>query len=166
MAKDKPAKKQPSKPDDDFRYIVRISNTDIDGNKKVVDGLRKVKGISFTFANALCTLTNVDKNKKFGNITDEESKKLEEGLKNAAKQLPSWLLNRRKDRDTLTPKHLVTTDLKFATENDLRMMKKIKSYRGIRHMSGSPVRGQKTRSNFRRNKGKVMGVAKSKQGKK
>ena len=151
--------------DSDFRYIVRVSNTDIDGNKKIIDGMRKIKGVSFMVSNALCTSTKVPKNKKFGDITDEEIQKLEEGIKNIS-ELPSWLLNRRKDRETDQPNHLVTTDLKFATETDLRLMKKIKSYRGIRHMTGSPSRGQKTRSNFRRNKGKVMGVAKSKQGKK
>jgi small subunit ribosomal protein S13 len=40
-------------------------------------------------------------------------------------------------------------------------MKKIRSYRGVRHGIGLPVRGQRTKSNFRRNKGKVsLGVAK------
>ena len=38
------------------------------------------------------------------------------------------------------------------------MMKKIKSYRDIRHALGLPVRGQRTKSNFRKNKGKVLGV--------
>jgi small subunit ribosomal protein S13 len=44
--------------------------------------------------------------------------------------------------------------LKFAKENDVKMMKKIKSYRGLRHQWSLPVRGQRTKSNFRRNKGK------------
>ena len=40
-------------------------------------------------------------------------------------------------------------------------MKKIRSYRGVRHGIGLPVRGQRTKSNFRKNKGKVsLGVAK------
>jgi len=45
-------------------------------------------------------------------------------------------------------------------------MKKIKCYRGIRHMFNLPVRGQCTRSNFRKNKGKTTGVKKAKGGKK
>ena len=159
------AKEKEPKIDENFRYIVRISNADIDGKKQIVDGMRKIKGVSFMLANAVCASTKVQKTKRFGDITDEEIQKLEEGVKNASK-LPSWLLNRRKDKETEEPRHLVTTDLKFANESDLRLMKKIRSYRGVRHMTGSPVRGQKTRSNFRRNKGKVMGVAKSKQGKK
>ena len=40
----------------------------------------------------------------------------------------------------------------------MKTQKKIKGYKGIRHMLGQPVRGQRTRGNFRKNKGKVMGV--------
>jgi len=40
-------------------------------------------------------------------------------------------------------------------------LEKIKCYRGIRHMQGAPVRGQRTRSNFRKNKGKVTSVKRS-----
>lgn len=151
------------KADDNFRHIVRISNTDIDGNKQIADGMRKIKGIGFSFANAVCVSAGIDKHKKLGHITDDEVKRIEDTIKNATSKLPLWLVNRRKDREDIGPKHLVTTDLKFANENDLRLMQRIRSYRGVRHMTNSPVRGQKTRSNFRRNKGKVLGVAKSKQ---
>ena len=41
---------------------------------------------------------------------------------------------------------------------DLRRLKKIKSNRGLRHQWGLPVRGQRTKSNFRRSKGKAVGV--------
>jgi len=58
--------------------------------------------------------------------------------------------------------HLVTSELDFAKSNDIRLLKKIKAYRGVRHMYGLPVRGQRTRSNFRRNKGKPMGVMRNK----
>ena len=55
-------------------------------------------------------------------------------------------------------------DLSFAEENDIKMMKKIRSYRGVRHGMGLPVRGQRTKSNFRKNKGKVsLGVIKKKE---
>ena len=148
---------------DEFRYIVRISNTDIDGNKQVGEAMKKVKGVGFSFANAICASTGINKHKKLGHLTDDEVKQIEEAISNAAMRLPAWLLNRRKDSEETKPRHLVTSDLTFANENDLRTMKRIKSYRGIRHMTNSPVRGQRTRSNFRKNKGKVLGVAKTKQ---
>ena len=50
------------------------------------------------------------------------------------------------------------TTLSFTQDNDIKMMKKIKSYKGVRHILGQPVRGQRTKSNFRKNKGKVLGV--------
>ena len=48
--------------------------------------------------------------------------------------------------------------LKMAKENDVKRMKTIRCYKGVRHAFNLPVRGQRTKSNFRRNKGKVMGV--------
>ena len=68
------------------------------------------------------------------------------------------MLNRRNDPEDGSDKHLLSSDLKFTVENDIKMMKKIKCYKGVRHSLGQPVRGQRTKSNFRRNKGKVMGV--------
>jgi len=72
------------------------------------------------------------------------------------------MLNRRKDYETGEDKHLLSSDLAFTKDNDIKMLKKIKSYKGMRHAFGLPVRGQRTRSNFRRNKGKVTGVQKKK----
>jgi small subunit ribosomal protein S13 len=74
--------------------------------------------------------------------------------------MPDWLLNRRKDEETGETKHLLTSDLDMAKEFDIRKMKKMKSYKGWRHAMGQPVRGQRTKSHFR--KGGAMGVQKSK----
>jgi small subunit ribosomal protein S13 len=72
------------------------------------------------------------------------------------------MLNRRKDYETGEDIHLLSSDLAFTQDNDIKMMKKMKSYKGMRHARGLTVRGQKTRANFRRNKGKVAGVQKKK----
>src|SRR3990167_8425454 len=56
--------------------------------------------------------------------------------------------------------HLLTSDLKLQKDNDIKRMKKIRSYKGVRHSIGQPVRGQRTRSNFR--KGSAIGVNKKK----
>lgn len=147
--------------DENFRHIVRIVNTDLDGNKPIADALRKIYGVSFMFANMACSLSGVDKSKKTGTLGDEEIRKLEDmisrPLENGA---PAWMLNRRRDNESGEDKHLTTADLKFLKDNDIKMMKKVKSYKGIRHMDGLPVRGQKTKSNFRKNKGNVTGVKK------
>ncbi|RMF55991.1 30S ribosomal protein S13 [Candidatus Woesearchaeota archaeon] len=146
-----------------FKHIVRIVNTDLDGNKPIVHAMRKIKGVSFMLANAVCALAGVDKQKKTGTLLDPEIKKIDEILKNPKKfGAPSWMLNRRRDYETGEDLHILTTDIKFIRDNDIKRMKMIKSYKGFRHAYGLPVRGQRTKSNFRKNKGKGLGVQKKK----
>ena len=84
-----------------------------------------------------------------------EVKKLDNVIADPAKAgAPTWMLNRRKDYEDGSDKHVITGDLKFALENDIKRLKRIKSYIGMRHGVGLPVRGQRTKSNLRRNKGK------------
>jgi len=153
--------------EENLKHLVRIQNTDIKGTQQVLYGLKKIKGVGFIFANAVCKMAEIDPKKKAGALSTEEIKKLETVINNPLKHnFPVWMLNRRKDMDTGEDKHLTTSDLKFTIDSGIKQMKKIKSYAGTRHMFGLPVRGQRTRSNFRPNKGKVKGVQKKKAGKK
>ena len=160
----KPMPKQEQKPADDsnYRHIVRVVNTDLKGEKKVHMALHKIKGVSFMFSNFVCYMAKVDPLKKAGNLTDEEVARLEDVIRNPATyNAPTWLLNRQNDYETGHDMHLITTDLNLMIDNDLKRMKKVKSYKGLRHTWGQPVRGQRTKSNFRKNKGKVsLGVVK------
>ena len=143
----------------EFKHLVRVASTDLDGNKQIVIALRKIKGINFQFANAACAMANVDRTKKTGYLLDDEIKRLDEVIKNPVKHgAPVWMLNRRKDYEDNSDNHLLLSDLDFTKDNDIKRMKKIKCYRGMRHAFGLPVRGQRTKSNFRKSKGKVMGV--------
>ncbi|HIH39125.1 TPA: 30S ribosomal protein S13 [Candidatus Woesearchaeota archaeon] len=144
-----------------FRYIVRIANTDLDGKKQLIMALQKIKGISFMLSNAFCAIAKLDQTRRVGDLSEEEVNKLDLLLKNKKPEIPSWLFNRRKDFETGEDIHLTGADLTFSHESDIRMLKKIKCYRGVRHMQGAPVRGQRTRSNFRKNKGKVASVKRS-----
>ena len=74
--------------------------------------------------------------------------------------MPKYLLNRRSDFEEGEHKHLVGSDLELQKDFDIKRLKKIKSYRGFRHMSGLPSRGQRTKSNFRKNKAKGAGIKK------
>ncbi|MBI2545651.1 30S ribosomal protein S13 [Candidatus Woesearchaeota archaeon] len=144
---------------EEIRHLVRIANTDLDGRKPVYYALTKIKGVNYMFSNFVATAAKVDKHKKTGLLSDGEVKRLEEAVKNPMiHNPPAWLLNRRKDAETGKDVHLTAADLDFAKDTDIKIMKKIKSYRGVRHILGLPVRGQRTKSNFRKNKGKVMGV--------
>ncbi|MEK6934641.1 MAG: 30S ribosomal protein S13 [Nanoarchaeota archaeon] len=145
----------------EIKQIVRIINADIPGGKKIQQALIQIKGISYSFSSALCNIMNFEKSRKIGELTTEEVKKIEDIIKDPNKyKLPSYLLNRRRDPETGKDIHVTSANLKLTTEFDVKKLKSIKSYRGIRHAQGLPVRGQRTRSNFR--KGKAVGVSKKK----
>ncbi|RLG11093.1 30S ribosomal protein S13 [Candidatus Pacearchaeota archaeon] len=136
--------------------VVRILSKDIEGNTSVYSGLAQIKGISWSFSNAICKKLGIKKTKKIGALTEEEIKKITEFIKNP--DIPKHLINRRKDFETGEDIHLVGSDLDLKKEFDVKRLKKIKSYRGYRHMAGLPTRGQRTRSNFRKNRRKGAGI--------
>jgi len=140
-----------------IRQIVRLAETDIKGERSIFMALTQIKGVGFSLANAVCNILDLDKHRKIGEFADEELKKIESTIKDP-KNIPKWMYNRRKDFDTGEDKHVLNIDLKLTKDFDLKRLKKIKSYRGMRHVAGLPVRGQRTRSNFR--KGKTIGVSK------
>lgn len=143
----------------ELKYFVRIANTDLDGNKPICHALMKIKGISYMLANAICNVAGVEKAKKTGYLAEKEAAAIDEIIRDPSKfRIPSWLFNRKMDPEDNVSRHLTGTALAFTQDNDIKMIKKMKSYRGIRHILGLPVRGQRTRSNFRKNKGKVLGV--------
>lgn len=145
----------------EIKYFVRIANTDLDGKRPVFEAMKKIKGVGNMFANAVCVKAGVDMQAKIGALPDAQVKKLDEVLNNPEKHgLPSWLLNRRKDKEDGKDRHIITSTLTFVQDNDIKLMRKIRCYKGVRHSSGLPVRGQRTNANFRRNKGKVTGVKK------
>ncbi|MDD9953295.1 MAG: 30S ribosomal protein S13 [Candidatus Woesearchaeota archaeon] len=139
------------------RYIIRVANTDLNGEKNIVFALRKVTGVGTMFANALCYAAGIDPNAKAGDISEAEEKQLNELIKQPKiGGIPEWMLNRQKDPETGETSHLSAADVKFFRENDIKQMRKIKSYKGQRHAVGLPVRGQRTKSNFRKHRKKQV----------
>ncbi|MEM1577688.1 MAG: 30S ribosomal protein S13 [Candidatus Pacearchaeota archaeon] len=139
--------------------FIRLLDTDIPVEKSVLIGLTKIKGISFSLAHAICNYLEIDKFKKLKDLSEEEIKKLQD-IDKIINYLPPWLYNRRRDRETNKDLHLFGSKLDLTKEFDIRRLKKIKCYRGIRHSLGLPVRGQRTKSHFR--KGATVGVQKEK----
>ncbi|MFH0875897.1 MAG: 30S ribosomal protein S13 [archaeon] len=148
---------------ENFRHIVRLVNTDLDGNKPVYMAIRKIKGVGFMYANLVCHLSGVDRNAKIGSLDVANVDKVKHVLENPDQyKIPVWMKNRRKDYEIGKDKHLLDTNLLVAKDDDIKRLKKIKSYKGSRHTAGLPVRGQNTKSKHRRNKGKALGVTKKK----
>ena len=141
------------------REVVRIARTGIDGNKPVEKALTGLKGIGEMYANAVAESMDY-KNVIIGDLSDEEIDEIEESVKNPdGLNLPLWIRNRRKDRDTGEDLHLIESDLELKEEFDIRRLKDIDSYKGWRHEIGLPVRGQKTQSSFR--SGDKIGVSRA-----
>ena len=136
--------------------IVRMMQTDIPGNKSVYAGLTRIKGISWAISNVLCLKMGINKTKKIEELSKEEIQKIEEKMKKI--ECPGFLLNRRNDFTTGQSNHIITSDLDFEKEMDIKRLKKIRSYRGLRHATGQPTRGQSTRSHFRTNRKRGVGM--------
>ena len=144
-------------------FLVRIMSTDIPGQRNVYAGLTYIKGVSFSLSNAICLILGMDKMKKIGSLSKEEIDKITKEIENP--RVPDFFKNRRNDLDTGETKHLSTNDLDLRKEFDIKRLKKIRSYRGLRHARGLPVRGQRTKSHFRTRgkKNKAIGVQKKKE---
>ncbi len=138
--------------------IIRILSQDIEGKMKIYPGLTKIKGISWSISNAICKKLKIDKNKKIGDLTNEEIKEISEFIKSP--EIPEKIINRKRDLETGKNKHLIGNDLELQNEFDIKRLKKIKNYKGYRHIAGLPVRGQKTKGHFRKNKSKGVGIKK------
>ncbi len=146
-----------------FRHIVRVAQTDLKGQKSVLFALKGIKGVGFMFANAICRTTRIDPTRRMGELGDDDVQKLNAIITNPVNAgIPKWMLNKRSDIETGEAKHVLGGDLSFAQQNDIKRMQKMKCYKGVRHYMGLPVRGQRTSSNHRKNKGKVVGVKKTK----
>ncbi len=143
----------------EIKPFFRVLNADLDGSKPIVHALLKIHGIGFSLASTICNVLDIPKTKKAGFLSNEDAKRIE-SLVREGKVLPTWLFNRKNDNVTGETKHLVGADLKFVVDNDIKRLKRLKTYRGIRHGQGQPVRGQRTRSHFRH--GRAVGVQKSK----
>jgi small subunit ribosomal protein S13 len=150
----KPISKRPE--EKEFEMILRIMGYDIPGTKSVFVGLTRIKGVSWAISNILCRQLKIPKSKKIGDLSKDEIKKIEETLKTL--KAPDFMKNRRNEESTGETVHLFGNDLQMRKDFDIKLMKKIKSYKGIRHTFGLPVRGQRTRANFRKNKNKASGV--------
>lgn len=143
--------------EEDFKHMVRIARKDVDGNKPIVNALADVRGVGIALSGAICSSMGLDLNQKIGYVSDDQINEIEAGIRNPKKlNIPDWMLNRRNDYETGETGHLIESDLMMRLRDDLNRMKKIRSYKGRRHEVGLPVRGQRTKSTFR--KGSSVGV--------
>lgn len=143
----------------EFRHIIRIAETDLNGNHRVAQALTGIKGTGTSLANIIVKKANIDSGARLGTLSDMEIDKIRDIMRTPMKYgIPGWFLNRQKDSETGKDLHLTGSDLALQTKSDIDDMKKVKSWKGFRHAHGLKVRGQRTRTTTR--KGKAIGVKK------
>src|SRR5271157_4398804 len=143
----------------EYRHILRIMGTDVQGTLKVSYAIAQIKGVSLSLSNAILKKAEVNPDLRVGFLTESDISKIENVVREPAKYgIPTWLFNRRKDTDSGKDMHLLSADLVLRTKMDIDDAKNIRSWRGYRHAYSLKVRGQRTKTTGRA--GKALGVKK------
>lgn len=114
--------------------MARIAGVTIPDNKKIAIALTYVYGIGTARAGEIIQSARVDNNKRVTDLSNDEWSRI---------------------REVIEKTYKVEGDLRRDTAMHLKRLKDIGSYRGIRHLKGLPVRGQRTRTNSRTRRGNV-----------
>ncbi|MFX1379637.1 MAG: 30S ribosomal protein S13 [Promethearchaeota archaeon] len=145
------------------KVFFRKLRTQVDGNAKVEHALTQIRGIGRRFAQAIVKVAAIDPNLRIGAIGEKDLNKIEEIIMNPVENgVPNWMVNRPKDLRTGEDLHIIGNKLEITVRRDVDRMKKIKSYKGVRHHLRLKVRGQRTKSTGRH--GLVVGVMRRKKG--
>jgi len=158
--KEKAKGEEAEKEKEEFKHLVRVSGVVLDGNLDIARALTRIKGIGPRISSSVIKAIDIKPNIKLGSLNDSEIEKIESKIKDLDKSLPGWMFNRQRDRYTNENLHLVGPDLEMANREDINLQRRLKSYKGIRHSLGQPVRGQRTRTSFRH--GATVGVRRKK----
>ena len=123
--------------------MARIVGIDIPRNKKVPFALRYIHGIGMTTALKLCLEAKVDVDTRVNELTEKQIILIRDAISN---------LN-----------ILVEGELRSQTAMNIKRLKDLGTYRGLRHRKGLPANGQRTKTNARTRKGKkrTIGLGKS-----
>jgi small subunit ribosomal protein S13 len=122
------------------RHMARIAGVDLPRDKRVEIGLTYIYGIGRSASRILAD-AGVDPNTRVRDLTSEEVKKISA---------------------VIDETQVVEGDLRREIQLNIKRLKEIGCYRGIRHRKGLPVRGQKTKTNARTCKGPKRTVANKK----
>lgn len=141
---------------ENFHYIVRLASTDLDGFRPVMYALSDIKGIGIRTGALVADMVDVPRAERIGNLSEEQVERLAAKLAELPAIAPPWMLNRQYDWETGEDRHMYGPEWALEVRNDVNRMRKIRSYKGVRHETGKKVRGQRSKSNGR--KGLALGV--------
>merc|ERR1712134_160965 len=125
---------------DKVNIMARIAGIDIPKNKRGVISLTYIFGIGNSRASKILDIAGVDHSKQVSEWSDEEISKIRDAVGSFT----------------------IEGELRSETQLNIKRLMDIGCYRGIRHRSGLPLRGQRTKNNSRTRKGKRKTVANKK----
>jgi len=112
----------------------RIAGASIPENKRIVIALTYIYGIGNVLSKKILKEVNIDENKKAGELDQKEINNLKEVIEKNYK---------------------IEGDLRRQVMINIKRLKDVGAWRGLRHIKGLPVRGQRTKTNTRTVKGNV-----------
>ncbi|ABR50524.1 ribosomal protein S13 [Alkaliphilus metalliredigens QYMF] len=121
--------------------MARIAGVDLPREKRVEVGLTYIFGIGRQTSNKILAATGINVDTRIKDLTEEEVNEL---------------------RKLIDADYQVEGDLRREVSLNIKRLKEIRCYRGIRHTKGLPVRGQKTKTNARTRKGPKRTVGRKK----
>ncbi len=117
--------------------MARIAGIVIPSEKQVQIALTYIYGIGPKFASTILAAANVEPTTRVKDLTEAEEQKI---------------------REIIDSEYTVEGDLQRLVTNNIKRLKDVNAYRGLRHKAGLPVNGQRTRTNARTRKGKSVAV--------
>lgn len=117
--------------------MARIAGVNIPDNKHIEYSLPYINGIGISLAKKICSQANVKAGTKVSDLSSVEIERI---------------------REVIDKNYKIEGDLKMEIAQNIKRLKAINSYRGIRHMRNLPVRGQRTKTNARTKRGKKVTV--------
>lgn len=117
--------------------MARISGVVIPSEKQVQIALTYIYGIGPKHAKSILAVAKIEPTTRVKDLTEAEEQKL---------------------RDIIDKDYVTEGDLQRLVANNIKRLKDVNAYRGLRHKAGLPTRGQRTRTNARTRKGKAVAV--------
>ncbi len=117
--------------------MARIANVTVPTEKQVQISLTYIYGIGPKFAKDILEATNIEPTKRVKDLSEAELTKI---------------------RNIIDQDYNVEGDLQRVVTNNIKRLKDVGSYRGLRHKNGLPSRGQRTRTNARTRRGRKVAV--------
>ena len=118
--------------------MARISGINLPLNKRALVSLTYIHGIGPKFAMDILKVNSLDPSKRIKDFSEEEISKI---------------------RKTIDENYTVEGDLRRDVSQNIKRLKDLGCYRGLRHRKQLPTRGQRTHTNARTRKGKAVAIA-------